>query len=136
MNPLPTSVEIAAWLGCLAFVVMLFNQLAKAKQTLLGDKSRTEIGPQPLDVRLTQELVRKEECVSRHDSALARINAIDSELKRLRSDRTEELRLASVSRAGIYNEIKKVQKDLTDKIEQMPNQIVSQLLNTKQLWKT
>jgi hypothetical protein len=135
MNLTPTAVEIAAWLGCLTFLVALFNQLAKAKATLLGDKGKTDISPQPLDVRLVSELVRKEDCVARHEGTVARINAVESELKELRINRTEEQRLASVSRAGIYGEIKKVQKELTDKIDSMPNQIVSQLLNTKQLWK-
>ena len=39
--------EMAAWAACLAFAVMLFNQMAKAKRTLFGDKEQTVLAPQP-----------------------------------------------------------------------------------------
>jgi hypothetical protein len=44
-------VELAAWTACLAFLLMLFNQLVKAKQALLGEKRQTLVSPQPLEIK-------------------------------------------------------------------------------------
>jgi len=133
MNPTPTAVELAAWLGCLAFVVMLFNGLAKAWDTLRG--KRQEISPQPLRVTLEQEFVRKDDCLSRHGESLRNIEEIKLDLKTMREARMEESRQSAMSRKAVYERIERVQVDLSRKIEEMPGQIVTQLLNSKQLWK-
>ena len=42
--------DIAAWLACLVFVVLLFNALAKARSNLTGSAKRMDIANQPVEV--------------------------------------------------------------------------------------
>jgi hypothetical protein len=62
--------SIAAWLACLAFVLLLFNEAAKARKTIFGaDKAEPRtIAPQPLDVREVSGYVREKDCQKRHDA--------------------------------------------------------------------
>ncbi len=133
----PTAIELMAFLGCLCFVVGLFNQLAKTKDIVFGKKQETRsIEPQPLRVQLEQEFVRKDECLQRHGESLRSIEEIKADIAMIRGQREEELRLAAQSRKAIYERIEKVQTDLSREMKDMPTSIVAQLLNTKQLWKT
>ncbi len=116
-------VEFAAWLGCLAFGVMLFNQLAKAKGSLMGEKLRTEVSPQPLMVQAVAECVKERECGERDRS-------IDGRLTALEGAREKDKESASTSRKALYDQIDTVRKDLSQKIDDMPAQIISILRNT------
>jgi hypothetical protein len=136
MNPAPTSVELAAWLGCLAFFVGFINQLAKAKQNLFGEKARpTEISPQPLDVRMAAELVRKEDCINRHSEAFSRIQEVRHEVERIREERAQDTLIQSESRKALYERIERTERELLSKMDVISDQVVTRLLNSKQLWK-
>ena len=76
--------EIAAWLACLTFTTMLFNQLARAKANLLDKKSRNEISPDPLNVRTVPDVVTEHACLGRHI-------ALDKQLHELRADRKADV---------------------------------------------
>ena len=79
--------EIAAWLGCAAFVVLLFNQLMKAKNNLLGTHEVHDISPQPVQVQMTEGLVTKIE----HTQLYSRVSRVEAELKELRDERKADV---------------------------------------------
>jgi hypothetical protein len=118
--------EMAAWLGCLAFFVALVNGLLK-----LGDRVRgkgMEITPSPLEIKHAAVFVQKDQ----HEAQLLEVKArIDD----LCESRTEADRVNSIHRKSVYEKIDSVKRELSEKIEHMPNQIVTQLLNTKNLWR-
>lgn len=149
----------AAWIGCAAFVLLFLNQLYVAKKNLFGSKQATEISPQPLDVRIAHEFVRKDECVQRHGESTNKIQDIERQITALRSERADDLRVAAAGRKALYEKIEAVRKDvvgqlagifdkiddvrkeasehsensrreLTEKIDDLPNQVIATLKNT------
>jgi len=72
--------DIAAWAACLAFTVMLFNQMARARRTLFGEKEQTVVSPQPIEVKEVSGFVTEGQCRNRH-------GPVEKQLDELRLDR-------------------------------------------------
>jgi hypothetical protein len=130
--PNPSPAEFMVWLACtalavaiIAFIAMAFNQVAKAKDRIAGRRDG-EV-PQPLEVRSATEFVRK------HEFDRERLG-ISRQMEELKLQMAEQTRVSAVQRKSLYDKIDGVRKEVSDKIDAMPAQIVSQLVNTKHLW--
>ncbi len=75
LDSVPAS--MAAWLACLAFIVLLINELAKLRRNLFpAEKSEPRsISPQPLEVRESAPPVRERDCLVRHSLVDKRLDA-------------------------------------------------------------
>ena len=127
--PTPSGSELMTWLGCAALVIFAAEKLLDLKRKWFGgEKHQTEVTPQPLEVREAHRLVTDVECGRRSQDIQKQIE----ELKEAR--RTADIE-SSKHRKSVYDRIEQVRKELSDKLDNIPPQIVAQLLNTKQLWK-
>jgi hypothetical protein len=110
---------LAALIGNIALVAALFR------------KNRIE--PQPLEVKQAEMYARERDCLERHEDS-------KKQLAELRVMRGEDAKASSISRRAIYEEIKKteasnrqhideVRVELSDKIDNMPSQIITTLRN-------
>ena len=86
----PNGTQLLVWLGCAAlvlagvsFLLMIFNQSAKARQTLSGKKEKMNISPQPLLTREVSGSVTEKDCEARHAS-------ISAQLVELRKERISD----------------------------------------------
>jgi uncharacterized protein YicC (UPF0701 family) len=104
MNP-PS--EIAAWLACAAFVMMLVNQALRLKERLMGERHGQEIFPQPLEVRAVGDPVSKEYCDRNHQESTGRIEAMDQALKEMRQERRE-------SAAKLEEQVRTMSRDMPE----------------------
>ena len=95
--------DFVAWVACLAFAVMLFNQLTRARKNLLGGTDTTNIGPSPLVVKGEEKFVTTRECSESNAKLFARIAAIEQL-------RNTDLEAASYSRKNIYDEMRNMEK--------------------------
>jgi hypothetical protein len=120
MNQPPA--EIAAWLACLVFVIALYNQLAKAKANFNGTAKRTEVSNSPLEVRESHEFATEKDC-------LLRAAALEKAIEILRSERIQDMKDAAHSRKSLYAQIDQVRKELSDKIDCMPDRVIATLKN-------
>jgi hypothetical protein len=117
---------IAAWLACLAFIVILTNGIIKLFDRALGKGN--QVSPQPLEIKHAAVYVQRDQ----HEAQLMEVKGrIDD----LCAARAEADRVNSIHRKSVYEKIDAVKTELSEKIEDMPNQIVTQLLNTKRLWR-
>lgn len=131
--PGPGTNEIWIVIGAIALVMSILGNLA---QINVARRKRERVTlDQPLDVRLIKEFVKAEECLARHAESTSKISAVQLEVHDLRKERTEDARAAAMSRKGMYDQINQVRRDLTEKIDNLPDRIVAQLLNSKRLWK-
>lgn len=140
-TPVPTSLEFGGWMLCLAAFLGILNQFFKAKQNLFGEKTKTQISPQPLSVRMEDIYATDRECQARHDREGKRIYDLSREIEMMRQERMKEVSSAASSRAAMYNRVEEVRKELTahsenmrrelgDKIDQLPAQVIAILRNT------
>jgi hypothetical protein len=127
--------NIAAWLACLAFVVVLLNGLIRLKRNLWPEdkpESRS-ISPQPLGVKLEPGLVTEAACKARHLT-------LEGQMSEMRQAREEDTRVAALSRKAIYERIEQkdeamrlhiedVRKELSEKIDGTPDRIIAILRN-------
>jgi hypothetical protein len=98
----------AAWLACLAFFVVLVNQILKLRSTLFpsaGSNPR-RIEPQPLEVLEAKEAVVKKDFEKRN----ALVDALFAEL---RATRSQDAKDWGASRAKLYEEVRSVRVDMT-----------------------
>jgi hypothetical protein len=132
-------VEIAAWLACLAFCVMMFNQGAKAYGILTGKKQ--QISPQPLMVQEAERFMTKEVCDRNHAEAERAVRTAMVEVAKLQDQLEKDRREASISRKSVYAEINRttdetrkhmedVRRELSEQIHAMPDRVVMLLRNT------
>lgn len=146
--PQPTGQQLLIWLGCagavlggIAFLIMLVNQAVELRRTLRGDKEETRIGPQPLEVRAATEFVKRHECEARHNESVNAIRGLKECFEHLAAKREEDLIRASQSREKLYSKFEEaetamiarsdaVRKELSDKIDEMPAQMIAILKNT------
>src|SRR6185369_6923779 len=98
MIPTPTAVEIAAWLGCLSFVLVIYNQAVKAKGNMFGDKTSITLSPQPLEMREVSHAATERDCKERY-------TILQREIEELRDQRIEDVKAASVGRKALYEKI-------------------------------
>jgi hypothetical protein len=137
--PPPNGLQLLVWLACagsvlaaMAFLLMLFNQAAKARKTIRGERDGVDL-QQPLEVTAHQELAREKDCLSRFDT-------ITTHIQELRAQRERDIASNSATRKAIYEEIKArndstwhhidgVRKELSDKIESVPDRVIATLRN-------
>lgn len=92
--------DLAAWAACLAFTVMLFNQMARARRTLFGEKEQTVVSPQPIEVKEVPGFVTESECHRRHAP-------LDKQLDELRADR-------KANAAALHEKINGVAREVSE----------------------
>jgi hypothetical protein len=135
----PDGLQLLIWLACagsvlgaLAFLLMLFNQAAKARKTIRGERDGVDL-QQPLEVTAHQEMSREKDCRDRFDTAMAHI-------QEMKAQRERDIASNSATRKAIYEEIKArndstwhhidgVRKELSDKIESVPDRVIATLRN-------
>jgi hypothetical protein len=105
-------VEIASWLACLAFVVMLLNQGVKLYDRAQGNSRGTTIGPQPLMVREAEKFVTKETCMTHQNEVGEKLNRLEKAVAEARDKRDADQRDAAFSRKTIYGEIETLRKEM------------------------
>ena len=74
----------------LVAIIVGINAAFRLKDNLLGRKNRTEVTPQPLDVRLVAEFVKREECQTRHADAVKGIMSLENQMEELRVERKND----------------------------------------------
>ena len=86
--PQPTGLQLLIWLACagavlggLAFTVVLFNGLAKARQTISGKRDAMDLHPQPLEVRPAHAFVTEPVFQSATGTLQRQIDALSAERK-------------------------------------------------------
>lgn len=114
----PVPMEIAAWIACLLFIIMLFNACSKAWFTLRGKPSPIETQQATSD--LSSRIGKIEECVSTcKENQNRRIEAIEKEQKELSLKLSREIIL-------VFNRVNTV-ADLSSTMNGELNIIKSQL---------
>ena len=101
----PTPVEIAAWLGCLFFLVAGWNQVERFFDRRINRGAAREIQPQPLAVSKVEPPVTEMLCRRRYEEVSQETKRLQSELNSLRLDRREEV-------AELQQKINKVDREV------------------------
>lgn len=104
MNP---PAELAAWLGCAAFVMMLSNQALRLKERLLGESQGREISPQPLEVKAVADPVSREYCDHNYQASSRRLDTLEQALLEMRQERRE-------SATKLEEQIRTVSRDIPE----------------------
>jgi len=86
-----TAVEIAAWLGCLFFLVAGWNQVESFFDRRGNRGAIREIQPQPLAISKVEPPVTETICRRRYEEVSQELNRLQSELNNLRQERREEV---------------------------------------------
>ncbi len=87
----PTPVELAAWIGCLFFLVAGWNQLERFLDRRANRGAPREIQPQPLSVARFDQPVVESLCASRHKEVAAEMLRLDQEISGLRHERRADV---------------------------------------------
>jgi hypothetical protein len=90
--------EMAAWAACLAFAVMLFNQMARAKRTLFGEREQTVVAPQPLEVKEVSGFVTEGDYRNR-------LALVEKQLDEVRVDRKADATALHEKVNGVAREV-------------------------------
>jgi hypothetical protein len=88
----PSSVEVAAWLGCLFFLVAGWNQVERFFDRRTQRGAPGEIRPQPLSIAQVDPPVTESLCQSRRKEVTNELLRIDQELASLRHERQTDVR--------------------------------------------
>lgn len=122
--------EIAAWLACLAFVVMLVNGGFKLTDRITGRKQ--EIAPQPFAVTGTP--LGNAEIQRDLKSMNHRLKSLEdwrSDLTAKMDENKTEILAAGEERAvRIYDHVDNVRRELDAKIDAIPERVIATLKNT------
>ena len=128
----PSATEFMVWLACsclavalIAFLAMAYNQVGKARDRIAGKKDGEF--PQPLEVRGVTEFVKRQDFERERTGVSKQIEDIKNQI-------TEQTRVNAIQRKSMYDKIDDVRTELSEKIDNMPSVIVTQLVNTKHLW--
>jgi hypothetical protein len=89
--PSPTSVEVAAWIGCLFFLVAGWNQVEQFFDRRARRGAAREIQPQPLAVAKFDQPVTESLCQSRRKETGSELLRLDQEMGNLRLERRSEV---------------------------------------------
>lgn len=129
------------WLGCAAlvlagvfFLVGGYNQLMKARLYLKGEGKEHHITPQPLEVRYDLGAASEKDCMNR-------FAATEREIAAIKKQRDKDDEVASIHRASIYRKMEQVRmevsaqteavrKELSGKIDDVPDRLIATLKNT------
>lgn len=87
----PTPVEIAAWIGCLFFLVAGWNQVERFFDRRAHRGAAREIQPQPLAVTKFDQPVAESLCRSRHQEVGNEIVRLEQDLGGLRQERRADV---------------------------------------------
>ena len=87
----PTAVEIAAWIGCLFFLVAGWNQVERFFDRRARRGAAREIQPQPLAVSKFEPPVPESLCRSRHKEISGEVLRLEQELCSLRQERRADV---------------------------------------------
>jgi hypothetical protein len=90
-SPTPTALEVAAWIGCLFFLVAGWNQVERFFDRRASRGQAREIQPQPLAVTKFDQPVPESLCRSRHREVSAEIARCEQELAGLRHERRSDV---------------------------------------------
>lgn len=108
-------VEIVGWLACAAFLVMLYNQLAKARSNVLGDSKK--VGPQPFVIEKAMEYATRDQLDKGVQTVQRRVDENAEQISKLwgalREDKAAAEANASRRSAGIYSKIDEVDKRMS-----------------------
>ena len=89
--PTPSSIEIAAWIGCLFFLVAGWNQVENFLERHTRRGAPREIQPQPLAITHHDQPVTESLCQSRRKEVANEILRLDHELATLRHERRADV---------------------------------------------
>lgn len=90
--PTPSGpVEIAAWIGCLFFLVAGWNQVERFLDRRAQRGEPREIQPQPLAVTRFDPPVSESVCRGRHKEATTELLRLDHEIAGLRAERRADV---------------------------------------------
>ena len=101
----PNSMEVAAWIGCLFFLIAGWNQVEKFLDRRAQRAAPREIQPQPLAVAKFDQPVTETLCQSRRRELSTEVLRLDHELGGLRRDRRADV-------AELQQKINKVDREV------------------------
>ena len=101
----PNSVELAAWVGCLFFLVAGWNQVERFFDRRAHRGAQREIQPQPLSITKFDQPVAETLCESRRQEISNEVLRLDHELGGLRRDRRTDV-------AELQQKINKVDREV------------------------
>lgn len=108
-------------LGCT--IVMAFTSLCALVVAIVAINKKQDVSvEQPVEIQLASEFVHK----SDFEKHVEDNNHSFAEAERKRS---EDLRAASMSRKGVYDKIDETRAELTEKIDNLPDRVISILRN-------
>ena len=87
----PASVEVAAWIGCLFFLVAGWNQLERFLDRRAQRGAPREIQPQPLAIARVDSPVGESLCRTRHREVNNELLRLEQEIGGLRLERRAEV---------------------------------------------
>jgi hypothetical protein len=129
--------ELAAWLACAAFVLMLANQALKLKQRLFGERHPQQIFPQPLEIKAVKDPVSREYCDNNYHANTRRMKAIEQELNDLRIERRESAAKLEEKIETVSREIPEMERRLNAaneaRVEKVHNRINEVLGEVREL---
>jgi hypothetical protein len=87
----PSSIEVAAWIGCLFFLVAGWNQIERFFDRRMQRGAAREIQPQPLSVAKFDQPVPESLCQSRRKEMAAEILRLEQQIGSLRHERRADV---------------------------------------------
>jgi len=121
-----------AWAVGGSFVIStIFSglQYFLSRRQLVSTQSRT-IDNQPIKVQSVEKIVSEKECIERHKSAIDAVEGVKQQLVKLEDARQKDSEQASKDRKTIYAHIDDVRRELSEKIDDMPDRVIATLRNT------
>ncbi len=97
--------ELAAWVGCLFFLVAGWNQVEKFLDRRSSRSKPRDLAPQPLKVAAVDPPVTDSFCRARHQEVGAELHRLDAAMSHLRSERRADV-------AELQQKITKVEREL------------------------
>lgn len=82
----PTALEVAAWIGCLFFLVAGWNQVERFFDRRTQRGAAREIQPQPLSVAKFDPPALESVCRSRHQEVRSELKRLEQDLDDLRQE--------------------------------------------------
>lgn len=113
--------EIGIWIVCLFAIVAGTKACFDLVDRFRGKQQ--QISPQPLDVRMVSEFVKKEECAARHAASAQIAAGIREEVTVLRAERKQDVDIAARSRKALYEKIDEAKAEMSQRIESVRNDV-------------
>lgn len=98
---------------------------------------RSRIEPQPLEITTTDKFSTRDFCTLKHNEIATRFDRVETDIRNLyREIKSERVHTESLNEARTketYNHMESIRKELSEKIDDLPPQIIATLKNTKGL---